>query len=181
MTHENKMIKKIKNNNESGQSLVELAVSIIILLILLAGVVDLGRVAYYYIAMRDAAQEAASYASIFPHRPHEILKRGYAGLNGLLTPTEIIYRTNHVGGSSDFECVWEIDPDNVVLPGDCNEIEEVSEFSVFDVIEITIRNEEFPITMPFLATFIGADNQNISLETVIQDVIVRVPEPTPTP
>jgi Flp pilus assembly protein TadG len=50
--------------NEKGQSLVELAMSLMFLLILVAGVVDLGRAFFTYIALRDAAQEGAAYASV---------------------------------------------------------------------------------------------------------------------
>ncbi len=49
---------------EKGQSLVELAVSFMVLLFLLGGVIDLGRMFFAYIAIRDAAQEGAIYASI---------------------------------------------------------------------------------------------------------------------
>ncbi len=167
---------------ESGQSLVELAVSIVILLILLAGVVDLGRVAYYYIAMRDTAQEAASYAAIFPHKSDEILKRAVAGMNGLIDPSHVIYRINHTESGFDYQCIWE-NPDTVNfsnLPS-CGIEQKIQDYSVYDVIEITVGNEEFPITMPFLAPLIGAENQTISLETIIQDVVMRVPEPTSTP
>ena len=54
-----------KDKKESGQSLVELALSMTLLLILLAGVVDLGRAFFTYIALRDAAQEGASYAAVY--------------------------------------------------------------------------------------------------------------------
>lgn len=51
---------------EKGQSLLEVALVIIILLWLLAGIVDLGRVFFTWIAIRDAAQEGATFASICP-------------------------------------------------------------------------------------------------------------------
>jgi hypothetical protein len=51
---------------ESGQGLVEFAIGITFLLVLLAGVLDLGRAYFSYVALQDAAQEGASYASIAP-------------------------------------------------------------------------------------------------------------------
>ncbi len=51
---------------ENGQGFVEFAVGITFLLVLLAGVLDLGRAYFSYIALQDAAQEGASYASIAP-------------------------------------------------------------------------------------------------------------------
>jgi Flp pilus assembly protein TadG len=46
-----------------GQSLVELAVGTVVLLLLLGSAVDLGRLFFSFIALRDAAQEGATYAS----------------------------------------------------------------------------------------------------------------------
>jgi Flp pilus assembly protein TadG len=59
----NKLQRKQK---EYGQSMVELALTFTILLVLLAGTVDLGRAFFTWLEMRDAAQEGASYASICP-------------------------------------------------------------------------------------------------------------------
>lgn len=52
------------NPKEQGQSLVELALSLVLLLTLLAGLVDFGRAFFTYVALRDAAQEGAAYASV---------------------------------------------------------------------------------------------------------------------
>lgn len=54
------------NEKEKGQSLLEMAFSMIVLLMLLGGIVDFGRLFYTYIALREAAQEGAAYASICP-------------------------------------------------------------------------------------------------------------------
>lgn len=51
---------------EHGESLVEFSIGITFLLILLAGILDFGRAYFSYIALQDAAQEGASYASISP-------------------------------------------------------------------------------------------------------------------
>jgi len=49
---------------ERGQSFVELGISMMFLLILLATVIELGWVLFTMIAMRDSAQEGASFASL---------------------------------------------------------------------------------------------------------------------
>lgn len=49
-----------------GQSLVEFAISLTFILILLAGAVYFGIGLFYYVAMRDAAQEGALYGSMNP-------------------------------------------------------------------------------------------------------------------
>jgi Flp pilus assembly protein TadG len=51
---------------EKGQSLVEFAISLTFMLLLLAGIVDLGRAFFAYIAVNDAVQEGAVYGSIEP-------------------------------------------------------------------------------------------------------------------
>jgi len=55
-----------KHPRERGQSLVELAISFMVIALLLSGAVDLGRAYFVLIALRDAAQEGAIYASMKP-------------------------------------------------------------------------------------------------------------------
>lgn len=49
-----------------GQSLVELALTITVLIILLAGILDFGVAYFSYIALRDAAEEGAVYGAMCP-------------------------------------------------------------------------------------------------------------------
>jgi hypothetical protein len=56
---------------ESGQSLVEMAVSMVILVMLLSGVLDLGRLYFTYVALEDAVGEAALYLAIHPNCAEE--------------------------------------------------------------------------------------------------------------
>ena len=51
---------------ERGQSLVEFTIGITFILIMLAGVLDLGRAFFTFISLRDAAQEGAVYGSLAP-------------------------------------------------------------------------------------------------------------------
>lgn len=51
---------------ERGQSLTELAISFMLLVLLLAVVVDFGRLFFSYIAVREAAEEGAIYAALYP-------------------------------------------------------------------------------------------------------------------
>jgi Flp pilus assembly protein TadG len=46
---------------ENGQSMVEFAFGMVILMIILVGIVDLGRAFFTFMALRDAAQEGAVY------------------------------------------------------------------------------------------------------------------------
>ena len=57
-------MKNIKN--ERGQSLVELAVSLVLLLLLLSGAVEFGMAFFQFVQLRDAVQEGALYGSMNP-------------------------------------------------------------------------------------------------------------------
>jgi Flp pilus assembly protein TadG len=63
---------------EKGQSLVEFALLLPILLIILIGVVDLGRMYYAYTVITDAAAEGATYAAMNPNDVAEIENRARA-------------------------------------------------------------------------------------------------------
>lgn len=60
---------------ESGQGLVELAISLVVMLILLAGIVEISRGILTKAAMQDAAEEGVIYASISPTNCTEIQNR----------------------------------------------------------------------------------------------------------
>jgi Flp pilus assembly protein TadG len=51
---------------QRGQSLVELAISILILVYLLSGAVEFGMAFFQFVQLRDAAQEGALYGSLHP-------------------------------------------------------------------------------------------------------------------
>ena len=56
----------IRKKSERGQSLVEMAISITVLVFLLSGAVEFGMMYFQYIQLRDAAQEGALYGSLNP-------------------------------------------------------------------------------------------------------------------
>lgn len=62
------MLRKLSTRvkNERGQSFMELAISLLFLLVLLAAVIDLGWSFYTMVALRDTAQEAAAFGSMCP-------------------------------------------------------------------------------------------------------------------
>jgi Flp pilus assembly protein TadG len=68
---------KSMNRRERGQSVMELAISLLFLLTLLAAVIDLGWAFYTMTALRDTAEEAAAYAAMCPepaNRPRVITR-----------------------------------------------------------------------------------------------------------
>lgn len=79
----------VKRRSERGQALVESALSITVLILLLSGLIDVGRAVYTYIAIHNAVAEGAYYGSAFPAR-----------LNSLSTsesadPNNVTFRTKN--------------------------------------------------------------------------------------
>ena len=68
----------------SGQGLVELALALPVLLLILLGTVDLGRMFFDYIEMRNAAREAAGYLSRHPDEAGEAIIRAENHMPGYL-------------------------------------------------------------------------------------------------
>ncbi|MBI5962176.1 MAG: pilus assembly protein [Chloroflexi bacterium] len=66
---------KKSSKKERGQSLVELAISLPVLILLLLGTVDFGMAIFSYSILRDAAQEGAFYGSFNPTNKKEIENR----------------------------------------------------------------------------------------------------------
>lgn len=60
------MEKIVIPEREKGQSFVELAVSFTILLVVLAGLMDVGSIFFSYMSLRDAAQEGVNYGMYSP-------------------------------------------------------------------------------------------------------------------
>lgn len=63
---------------EHGQSLVEFAISLLILLFLLAGAAEFGVLFFQFVQLRDAAQEGALYGSMNPSDYARIEERARA-------------------------------------------------------------------------------------------------------
>ncbi len=59
----------IRTQSERGQSMVEMALMMVILLTILSAVLDLGRGFFSFIAIQNAAGEGALYAAINPYCP----------------------------------------------------------------------------------------------------------------
>jgi Flp pilus assembly protein TadG len=79
-------------DNERGQSLVEMTVGAVILILILSGLLDLGRVYYVIVALEDGAGEAALYLAINPEC--------WTAADGpqCADPNNAEYRARHSGG-----------------------------------------------------------------------------------
>jgi Flp pilus assembly protein TadG len=68
-----------------GQSLLEFAIVLPVLLLILLGIMDLGRAWMSLVALNDAAGEGASYAAIYPSRTEQIQARAAGSSTALVT------------------------------------------------------------------------------------------------
>jgi Flp pilus assembly protein TadG len=79
-------MKHTQRGTEKGHSLVEMALVLPVLLLILAGVLDLGRLYYAYVAVSDAAAEGVTYAAIHPEesKRDEVVERARTASGGLV-------------------------------------------------------------------------------------------------
>ncbi len=147
------MNQKKRINPEKGQSMVELALMLVVILILLAGVVDLGRMMYQYLSMRDAAQEGVGYGASFPNYCAEINNRIRNNL-----PDNAYGVTVFIDGIS-CESAWTVD-DTQPLPIHGCEGKEI-------LVNLT---HQFAVTMPFLSEFTGP---SVPMQVQIKGRIIR--------
>lgn len=155
------MLKLEKHRSEKGQSLLELSVVMVFLLILLAGVVDLGRIMYEYLTMRDAAQEGAGYGAVFPNDCNHIFDRVMQNLPDA-NYTVSITITDVNGGTGTVTCS---DAVSVDYSGS-----DLPYYGCAGNRITVILDHTTDITMPFISAFTG---QSIPMHVEIADRIVR--------
>jgi Flp pilus assembly protein TadG len=133
---------------EKGQSLLEMAFATVVLLILLAGIVDLGRLFFTYVALRDAAQEGAVFASVCP--PYD--------------PNNLGKISAHIKASSHFPV--DLSSNTILIQ---------STYTAPAVpgtqITITVTETKFNFIMPLIGVFIGSDS--ISFGATAKDVALQ--------
>ncbi len=134
--------------SERGQSMVELALTITVLMVLLAGTVDLGRAFFTWLALRDAAQEGASYGSFKPANVGEMQSRVWDNLEQVIrNPSTNVVVTISVSGP---KCLG-------------------------STITVSADYPNFTLAMPFLGTILGS--QTLPIHATINDTVVAPPCP----
>lgn len=128
--------------SENGQSMVEFAFSLVILITLVVGIVDVGRALFTYMALRDAAQEGAQYASIHPTAISDIESRVRYGSDLLQSIT-----------------------DDIVI-----QVTVIGDPCTGNGIAVQVSYNNFPLTMPFLGAILGT--QTITITTSVTDTIL---------
>lgn len=144
----------IATRKGKGQSLVELALTLSIIIILLAGAFDLGNAFIDYIALRDAAQEGALYGSIVP-KNDEIEQRIQKSSSKPLEMSAFLADCNSEHGI----CIDYFDKSGNSTSDPCSG----------DTIVVKV-NYRYQLIMPFIGTFLGS--QFISLHAQVDNVIL---------
>lgn len=157
------MKKKVSNQKESGQSLVELAMSLVVLLTLLAGLVDFGRAFFTYIALRDAAQEGASYASVAESEALNSGSEVTAYCNAIETRARAT-SNNPVDLTSG-----DVSVQTLINGTNCASLS-ATNVCMGGAVSVRVSYQNFPITMPFLGTILGS--QTLPLSAVVVDTIL---------
>jgi len=142
---------------EKGQSMVEFSLILVFLLILLAGITDLGRALFTYMALRDAAQEGALYASINPSQTSAIKDRVYNSSDLL---------RNLGSESSSHMAAMSTSTTNSVSVTVSIE----GETCAGNAVEVRVTYNDFPIAMPFLGTLLGS--QRIKITATVSNTIL---------
>jgi hypothetical protein len=134
--------------SEKGQSLMEFGISFLIFVILMAGIVDLGRLFFTYMALKDAAQEGAAFGSVHPMKYNEIHRRVMG-----ISKFPINFSDENLVG-----LLVEIDYDGGPCAG--------------EEITVTVWTD-YTIMMPLMGTLIGT--QTVPLSASATDHILRPP------
>ena len=143
-----KAIRKLLDQKQ-GQSLIELAIIFALILMLLGGVFDLGRAFFTYMALRDAAQEGASYASIDPSNSTEIVNR--------------VRNSSH--NPVDLTDTTEVQVNVTVAGPAC----------MGTGVTVDVNYNNFPITFPFLSAVLG--RTTFPIHATVTDSVLRPPCP----
>lgn len=157
---------------ENGQSLVEFAISAIIILMLLVGIADLGRALFTYLSIRDAAQEGAVYGAVCPLNTTKINNRVRMTS---VTPVDL-RDVEHVA----IECSYEYrHPETGV---DATALCGTTLTNVYPLpgqgIKVRVTFNNFTVTTPLAGSLLG---QTLTLRAEVIDTILRVaPDTDPT-
>ena len=150
----------LKYHQENGQSLVEFAISLTVIMILLAGAVEFGIALFQYVQLRDAAQEGALYGS--------------------LNPSDNVGIIAHVRAASDRPidlqndanvniCAWVPSAANINNGDPCVNAAENAPACEGNGIQVAITYPHY-ISMPFVSAFIGSST--IPIRVSVTDTIL---------
>lgn len=150
--------------SERAQSLVELALGMVILLLLLAGVIDLGRAFFTFITLRDAAQEGASYGALYPTAAGSCTT--FDRESTTFNSDCIIQRVRNATNAPIDLTSADIQVTLTLIGGQA---------CAGNAIRVDVDYPNFPVIMPLFPVFMGRNT--IPIHATVTDEIVRPPCP----
>ncbi len=138
-------------SSERGQSLAELALTLVIVLTMLAGLVDIGRAFFTFMALRDAAQEGAVFGALDPTNTAGIEQRVRTSSQqpvNLSDASEVQVSISYTGSAC-------------------------ASADGFNGITVTVKYNNFVLTTPFLGAILG--QQSFTIQASATDTILRPP------
>lgn len=154
------------NRKERAQSLVEMAISLTVLLLLLSGAVTFGMAFFSYVALRDAAQEGALYGSFNPCVTSDGTCSGASAVN--LAGIQQRVRASSTS-PVDFSKTTVIPNVYISAVATTGEPCEGSVGGVTNAIQVTVQYD-YPVFMPFVGAIIGS--QNIHLTATVTNTVL---------
>lgn len=149
-----------KKQHEKGQSLVELAVSLPVILLILLGTFDFGMALFSFSILRDAAQEGALYASFNPGNKVQIENRA----RNILPRQEGEVFSSPVDLRNKDTVAVEIKVKGKACQGVTK--------GIANYVEVRVTYN-YPIVMPFTGDIVGSDT--IKLTGSASNVILQPP------
>jgi Flp pilus assembly protein TadG len=154
------MIKMLRKKLvQTGQSMVEFALALTLMMTLLAGAVDLGSAFFSFIAIRDAAQEGALYGSIAA-----VIDTNHNGKYDTGEPLNTAAIVNRVRQSST-QPVNLADTSKVTVS-----VEATNPPCAGGGIKVTV-SYDYQLTMPLVGAIIGS--QTIPVSASVTDTILK--------
>ncbi len=167
-------------NKERGQSLVELAISLMVMLLLLAGAVTFGMALFSYVAIRDAAQEGALFGSFNPYLDGSggQLADGKYEVGELVNGPNICNRVKAASSSpvdmSGFACTTDGQGshtgNNIDVFATTGSPCEGLSSGTPNAVQVRVEYD-YIVVMPFFGTIINSDR--IHLNAVVTDTILE--------
>ncbi|OGO28711.1 MAG: hypothetical protein A2Z16_07900 [Chloroflexi bacterium RBG_16_54_18] len=134
------------DKSERGQSMVELALSLVIILLMISAIVDGARVLFSYMALRDAAQEGSLFGSVEPGKTSAITAR-------------VRNASDMVRGFGAANVQIQVSYSGSACAG------------VNNTIKVRVTYSNFRMTMPFVGAILGT--QTIPISAAATDSILR--------
>jgi hypothetical protein len=169
------------NKAQKGQSLVEMAISMVLLTMMVSGVIDLGRLWFSYVALEDAAGEAALFLSIFPYCAEADDDDPYQpDANDCEDPDNAVFRAQNAMGNNFIGFSWDqvtFEPDTSVCPNHYLDFQGCDPYTNTPIIEVperfTVRLDyKFHLISPFIPQLTEGATY-INLTAVASQQIIR--------